>query len=59
MLLVDLMDEDFVSNTRSDIVSSDNELTEADTRILVVLGLSINNIHKCTAVTHHSSLIRL
>jgi len=59
VLLVDLVDEHFVRNARLDIVRGNDELSEPHTRVLVVLGLSVNHVDQCATVTHHSRLIRL
>jgi len=59
VLLVDLVNEDFICNSRLDIVCSDDQLTEPSTRVLVVLSLSINDVDQSAAVTDQLCLIRL
>jgi hypothetical protein len=59
MLLIDLVDQDFVSNARLDIVCGDDEFTEPSAGVLVVLSLGINHIYQCTTITYQRCLIRL
>lgn len=59
VFLVDLVNQDFIGDTRLDIVCSDDELTEPSTGVLVVLSLGIDHINKGATVTHQRCLIRL
>ena len=51
VFLVDFVDENLVSDTRFELMGGNDQITEANTSILVVLGLRVNHVNEGTTVT--------